>query len=214
MNPQSLLAADIQRPLRALLELVEAARSQQCEQLLGQARSRAEAVRRQAREQARTRLRQAFFDQRRQRAERVAAALARLATQRRLHQQQHTAALLALAWAQLPAELNALWLADDSRVSWVAGVLTQARQCLAASDWILRHAPGWPAAERAAQLQGLAGLAVQAVQIEEDPRIGAGLRITAGGNVIDGTLAGLLAGRAEFEARLLRALELAPGAAA
>jgi hypothetical protein len=43
-----------------------------------------------------------------------------------------------------------------------------------------------------------------------DDGIAAGLRITAGGNVVDGTLAGLLDDRVEVGAQLLRHLEQAP----
>jgi hypothetical protein len=45
------------------------------------------------------------------------------------------------------------------------------------------------------------------LQFEADPAIHAGLKVVANGNVIDGTLAGLLADRHEFEAQLLRQLE-------
>ena len=47
-----------------------------------------------------------------------------------------------------------------------------------------------------------------APRFDADVGVSAGLKIMADGNVIDGTLAGLLADRADFEARLLRQLEL------
>ncbi len=188
--------------MQALLDLVESARAERCAQILGEAKAQADALRAQSRAEARARLRQAFDEQRRLAAERIAAARARLATQRRLHEQRHTAALLALARERLPAELKALWADESARAAWVARGFEAARRQLPAGTWDVSHAAGWPEAERAA----LAGSA----SFTEDAALGAGLRIAAAGNVVDASLAGLLAGRAEFEARLLRELEDEP----
>jgi len=194
---------DVAGPMQALLDLVEAGRAAQCAQILGEARAQCAAVRSQSIAEARARLRQAFGEQRRHHAEWLDAALARLATQRRLHAQQHTAALLALAREQLPRELSACWRDAAVRARWVAATLAAARRQLPTGDWTMFHASGWPAAERAA-------VAAPSITFTEDAGLGAGLKVAAAGNVVDGTLAGLLAGRAEFEARLLRALEPTP----
>jgi len=187
---------------RALLDLVEADRATRCAQVLDEARARAAALRAQAHTDALARLRQAFAEQRQRRDERVAAAQARLATQRRLHEQQRTSALLLLAWEQLPAELLALWRQPGTRAQWVARVLDSARLRIPQGPWLVRHAPDWPAAE----WHALSPLP-PATRFEADASIDAGLRVLANGNVIDGTLAGLLAERNEHEARLLRLLE-------
>jgi hypothetical protein len=191
---------DVERPMQALLALVEAGRAQQCAQILGAAQAQAAALRAQSVAEAHARVREAFAEQRRQHDERLAAAQARLATQRRLHAQQHTAALLALAREQLPHELQALWHDAATRRAWALGTLAAARRQLPAGGWRVSHAAGWPADERAALL-------APDIACTEDATLGAGLKVHAGGNVIDGSLAGLMAGRAEFEARLLRALE-------
>lgn len=191
---------DVAGPMQALLDLVEAGRAQQCAAILGEAEARNAALRRQSIDEARARLRQAFEEQRRHQAERIDAAMARLATQRRLHEQQHTATLLALARKRLPQELHACWADAQQRNAWVAGTLAAARRQLPAGNWTVMHAPGWPADERAT-------VASPSLRFTEDPALGAGLKVSAAGNVVDGSLAGLLAGRAEFEARLLRALE-------
>lgn len=185
--------------LQALLDMLEAERRAQCGQRLAEARAEAAALREHARAEARTRVREAFAEQRRRRDQREAAARARLATRRRLHAQQHTAALLALALERLPQELRALWAEPDTRRAWAAATLAGARQQLPAGPWLVRHASGLTAEERAALGEGL--------QFAEEAALDAGLRVEAGPNVIDGTLAGLLADRAAFEARLLRALE-------
>lgn len=185
--------------MQALLDLVEAARAERCGQILGEAKAQAEALRAQSRAESRARLHQAFDEQRRLAAERIAAARARLATQRRLHEQRHTAALLALARERLPLELQALWAQAPARAAWVAGCLDAARRQLPAGAWTVTHAAGWTEAERA--------VLVGELRFVEDDGLGAGLKIAAAGNVVDASLAGLLAGRAEFEARLLRELE-------
>jgi len=139
--------------------------------------------------------------------ERIAAAQARLATHRRLHEQQRTAALLRLAWEQLPGELLALWRQPGSRANWVAHVLASARARMTKGSWQIVHAPDWPAAEQQALAQALAAESGAPPRFEADTDVPAGLKVVAEGNVIDGTLAGLLADRAEFEAQLLRQLE-------
>jgi len=198
---------NIGQPMRALLDLVEADRARQCAQILGDERGRAAALLSQGHADARARMRQAFEEQRALRRERIAAAQARLATQRRLHEQQRTAALLRLAWDQLPRRLLALWQQAASRAQWVAHVLASARSRMPRGPWHIVHAPDWPAAERQALAQTLAAESGAAPLFEADAAISAGLKITAHGNVIDGTLGGLLADRFAIEAGLLRRLE-------
>jgi hypothetical protein len=199
-------APDVSRPMQALLDLVEADRARQCAELLGEARARAAAVHEQAHREARERMRQAFAEQRQRRADQLAAAQARLATHRRLHEQQRTAALLALARQRLPLELQSLWQGAETRRAWVAGTLAAARQRLPMGAWRVVHAADWSVAECAPAADELARAGTTLV-FAADPDIAAGLKVMAAGNVIDGTLAGLLAGRADFESRLLRLLE-------
>jgi hypothetical protein len=196
---------NVDEQTQALLDLVEADRTRRCEAILGEAKSRAAALRAQAHADARARMRQAFEEQRALRRDRLGAAQARLATQRRLQEQQHNAALLRWAWDRLPGELLGLWKAPASRAAWVANVLASAHARMPRGPWRIVHAPDWPTAEQQAQAVGAEPAA--APRFEADDTIAAGLKVLAGGNVIDGTLGGLLAHRAEFEARLLRQLE-------
>jgi hypothetical protein len=186
---------------------VEADRTRQCALILGEANARAEALRAQAHTAALTRLRQAFDEQRRLSHEHVAAAQARLATQRRLHAQQRNAALLQLAWQQLPLELQARWRQAETRAAWVAKVVASATERLPRRAWRIVHAPLWPAEEQRALAQALTAELGGPPHFEADAAIAAGLKIVVDGNVIDGTLGGLLADRSGFEARLLRRLE-------
>jgi hypothetical protein len=195
----------VQDQEQALLDLVEADRARQCQAVLDAARQSAAAVQAQSRADALARLRTTFAEQRQLRHDRLAAAQARMATQRRLQQQQHAIALLQQAWQQLPGELLALWQQPGARRAWVARVLAMAQQRLPAGPWQVLHPADWPATEQQALAAGLRG-----ARFSADPAIQAGLKVQAQGNVIDGTLAGLLADRGDFEARLLRQLERLP----
>jgi hypothetical protein len=152
-------------------------------------------------------VKQAFAEQRERAAAALAAAQADLQTRRRLHAQRRIEALLALGWARLPEVLRARWADPAARAAWVAHALAQARGRLGPEAWTLQHGEGWPEAEQralAARFQAELGAAPHFVR---DPRIAAGLRIVAGGNVVDATLAGLLADRDEIGGRLVGLLE-------
>ncbi len=193
----------IAQQTRALLDLIEADRTRQASQILGAAHANADVLRANAHADARARMRQTFEEQRLRRRERIAAAQAHLATQRRLHAQQRSAALLRQAWQQLAPELEALWREAASRAAWVAHAARFARMRLPGGAWRIVHAPDWPAAEQHAQ----GGEWGSSPLFLADPAIRAGLRIEVDGNVVDATLEGLLADRTEIEARLLRLLE-------
>jgi hypothetical protein len=207
MNQHAAVAiADAERQARSLLDLIEADRARQCGQIRDDANARAATTRAQARDQARAHLHQIFADQRQRRRDRLAAAEAGLATRRRLHEQRRTAALLQLAWQQLPGALRALWQHDVSRRAWVQHVVSYARDRLQPGSWRIVHAADWPEGERNELSSALAGARIE-LGFETDAAIDAGLRIVDGRNVVDGTVAGLLADRADIEARLLRELE-------
>jgi len=196
----------VESAMQALLELVESNRARSCEQILGEAHVRAQALRSQAYAGARTRMRQAFEEQRLRRRERLAAAEARLATRRRLHEQQRLAALLRLASAQLPRELQALWQRSETRAAWAGAVLAAARLRLPEGPWRIVHAADWPEDERERLVRN-SGAGPEALRFEPDPGIAAGLKIVSNRNVLDGTIEGLLSNPADFEAGLLRRLE-------
>jgi hypothetical protein len=197
----------LEKRVQALLDLVEGDRRAQCDAILAAARTSAATLLGEAHAEARARIRDAFTEERRRAHDRVAAAHAKLQTRRRLHEQQRTAALLELGWRRLPDALRARWRDDDLRRAWVNAVVIAALRALPRAAWHIAHEPGWPAAERQA-LESRIALNLGVVPIFfADPGIDAGVRIAAGGNVVDGTLAGLIADRVEVGARLLRNLE-------
>jgi hypothetical protein len=137
----------------------------------------------------------------------VAAAQARLATHRRLHEQRRAGDLLVAGWRKLPAALCDRWREPEMRRSWIAGVIAEADKLLPRGAWRIAYASEWPGDERRALATTLTTSSGEPPEFVVDDAARAGLKVSAGGNVIDGTLAGLTADRAEIGARLLRALE-------
>ncbi len=197
----------LERRAQALLDIVEIDRCEQCETILAEARGRASALLAQVRADARARMREAFVEERRRLHERAAAAGAKLQTRRRLHEQQRTAALLALGWQHLPDALRARWRDGDTRRLWVDAVVAMAWRVLPRAQWRIAHDPAWPVAEQQVLGARVARELDVAPAFNADTGIDAGLRIASGGNVLDGSLAGLLADRVEVGAQLLRYLE-------
>ena len=192
---------------QALLALVEGDRNSRREAILAEARGRARALLAQAHADARARVREAFVEERSRARERVAAAQANLSTRRRLHEQRRAAALLALGWQRLPAELRQRWQDAAPRRLWVDAIVAAAARALPHAPWAVVHGADWPAAEREALGARMAAELAMAPTFVADAGITAGLRIAAAGNVIDGTLAGLVNDRSEVGAQLLRRLE-------
>ena len=186
----------------ALLELVETQRKRRCAELLGPAQAQARDILRAARTEARRRVHATIVEQRQRMAAEIGAAQARLATERRLVAQGRATRMLALAWAEVSRELQARWQTKDGRRRWVESHLTRALS-LPREVWEIRHPRDWPEAERDAAAAWLTGQGISAVRFAADESIAAGLRMTAGHNSIDATLAGLLAERAAIEGRLL-----------
>ena len=200
----------LDRRMQALLDLVDDDQRAQCGAILTEAQARAAALRAQARAIARTRIRDAFADERRRAHERVASATARLQTRRRLHAQQRAATLLAQGWQRLPQVLRERWQDADRRRQWVDAAVAAALAALPHRQWQVTHAPDWPEADRQVFVARLRAQLDASPQCNADAHIAAGLKIDAGGNVVDATLTGLLCDRADVGARLLRQLEDAP----
>ena len=196
-----------ERQAAALLALVEADRARQCDAIDAEARSRADAIVREAHAAARARMRAAFAEERGRMEARVAAARANLETRRRAAANSFAAAQIAAGADRLPAALEARWVDAATRRAWVDDAVGQARALLPRGAWRTVHAPGWPRDERDALATDLASTHGTTVTFVEDATVGAGLKLAAAGNVVDGTRAGLLADRAEIGALLLAALE-------
>ncbi|MEO5693918.1 MAG: hypothetical protein ABIQ72_12385 [Usitatibacter sp.] len=188
---------------RALLDLVEADRARRCDEISTLAETTARALLAEARASALARARTVMAAERARLHERLRALDARLATESRLHAQRRVRALLDEAWRRLPIALEARWRDPAGRREWTRQVLASARADLGPDDWALSYAPGWREDERRDALEELAaaGFAIAAVTGDEQMR--AGLQVRHGGNVLDGTLQGLLADRKVVAARIL-----------
>jgi len=192
---------------QALLALVERDRAAQCEALLAEATGRAAALLRGAHADALARMREVFAEERRRAHDTRAAAHAKLATRQRLHDQHRTAALLALGWQRLPDALRKRWQDGTLRSLWIEAIVAAALKVLPRRQWRIAHGPDWLVEERQALQSRLAPDLDAAPACFDDAGIVAGLRIAAGGNVVDGTLAGLVEDRAQVGAQLLRQME-------
>jgi hypothetical protein len=188
---------------QALLDLVEQERAAQCGAILDEARSQAAVLQARTRAESRAAVHQALAEERSRTRAAIAAAQAELHTRQRLHAQRRVEALLALGWRRLPEALRTRWDDATSRSQWTEHALALARALLPHTGWVIAHGDGWPEPERDA----LAARLDPAPRFTLDARIDAGLRIAAGGNVVDATLAGLLADRDEIGARLVGLLE-------
>ncbi len=195
-------------PLQALLELVENDRIERRRALEDESRRQAREILATARREARARVRAALVPERRRLRERLAALEARLATETRLSGQRRLRERLDEAWRELPLALARRWADPASRAQWTAHVRSAALGALGAGSWRVSHAPGWPGEERAAFAGALEARGPDDVTFEESPAIAAGLVVRAGGNVVDGSAAGLTADRAAIDAQLADALGL------
>ncbi len=188
---------------RALLKLIQEERDKACWRLLAEAAERAAAIKRDAYRRERRLLHQRIDAERRRAQDLLSAATAERATAERRQAEQADAGLIAAAWPRLRAHLADRWARAEDRAVWVGAALAQARRALPRERWTIRHAAGWPEAERAAALAELARHGIPTPALRTDAALSAGVVIAAGGGVLDMSLEGLLQDRARLEARLL-----------
>lgn len=200
---------NLEQRVAALLELVEQYRARRFAELLDPARAEARHIVHGALAEARRRVHTAIVEERKRYAVEVGAVEAALATDRRLAHQRHAVRLLDAAWRELRARLVARWDAADTRAHWVRAYLERALRAVpcAAGGWRIEAHPAWSEAERTHWTGQLRIDGVTPVQFESTPGISAGFRVVSGNNVLDATLEGLLADRAQLEGRLLHHLQ-------
>ena len=195
---------------QALLDLVEADRAAEVrgDPRRG-ARAAAALLARGARRGARADARRVRRGARAQRDARIAAARAKLQTRQRARPPatRRGAPRRRLAAAARGARC-ALARCGQPRARGSHASSPSARAALPNGAWRIAHAPRL--ARRRARRARARSSPTQPVRADvraRSRRSRAGLKIAAGGNVVDGTLDGLLADRAEIGARLLHALE-------
>jgi hypothetical protein len=166
-----------------------------------------------ARQEARMRVRQAVADERRQIERAIGERRAALDTARRRTEQSAFRALVEQAWDRLPGAVAALWQDRTRRERWIAAACSMAaRSLLPQLDYVVECEESLAPDAAAQARERLLAAGLEPVTCHDVPGLGAGLRIRAGGAVVDATVAGLLASRERVEAELLaefdRLLEL------
>ena len=200
---------NLEQRTAALLELVEHYRVRRFAELLEPAQAEARQVVRAALAEARRRVHTAIVEERKRYAIEVGAVEAALATERRLSHQHHAVQLLNTAWHELRARLMARWAAAPTRSQWVRAYLRRALRSVpcAGGGWRIQTHPAWNDGERAHWVEQLRIDGVPQVGFEPGPAISAGFRVVSGNNILDATIEGLLADRAQLEGRLLHYLQ-------
>ncbi len=197
--PGSILDAQVQR----LLDIVQAYQQEQCEALLSEAQRESQGVIRQAYQLARRNMHEDLELTRRHIRDTMAAARAKQHTL--MMQQNHTAAssFLEQCWQALQPSLCARWQQPDCRRQWLAKILATATAVLPAADWLIEHPTDFSAQEQQQLREQAQALADVTPDLRSTPDITAGIRISADGASVDGSLHGLLSDRTALEALLL-----------
>jgi hypothetical protein len=188
---------------RALLALVDDYRERECRKLLDDARERAREFVRRRFETERAALHDRVAAERARALGLIQSARAEQATRERRRSEQLDSAMTEAAWPLLRAALRGRWSNAHTRGRWVDSALERCLALLPAQAWEIRHAPDWPASERAEIERRLAAHLPEPVRFESDAALEAGLIVRCGGAVLDASLDGLTRDRGRVEARLL-----------
>ena len=197
--PSSIVDAQLQR----LLEIVDEFKKQQCEELLNQAREQSRQVVRHSYRNARTRLRTHILEDRQQLNQSLASVRAKQHTF--VMQQKHQASRMFLddSWEILTSKLVERWQNAGQRQSWVKAIADIAIASLPSSEWCVSCGGDFSKSEHKQLREYITAKSETKVEIKTVPDIRAGIRIEAGGAVVDGTLQGLLSDRVRIESEIL-----------
>ena len=197
--PSSIVDAQLQR----LLEIVDGFRNQQCEVLLGQAREQAKQVVRHTYRNARNRLRTSILEDRQQLDQSLASVRAKRHTF--IMQQKHQASRVFLddSWTLLEKKMIHRWSDTELRQLWVKSIIDVAIDSLPAIDWLIEHNDIWTNAEQKQWAEYIKQQSERTIKFQVLENVKAGIRITGGGAVVDGTLEGLLNDRVRVESEIL-----------
>lgn len=197
--PSSIVDAQLQR----LLEIVDGFRNQQCEVLLSQAREQAKQMVRHTYRNARNRLRTSILEDRQQLDQSLASVRAKRHTF--IMQQKHQASRLFLddSWKLLKKILVQRWGETKLRQLWVKSIIDVAIDSLPAIDWLIEHNDTWTNAEQKQWVEYIKQQSERKIKFQVLENVKAGIRITGGGAVVDGTLEGLLNDRVRVESEIL-----------
>jgi len=197
--PDTIIEAQIKR----LLEVVEDYRSKHCQDILEQARLDARDIILTAYKTARQRLHQDVLESRERVKQELAAARAKQHTLDKHQQYKVNRQFLDRAWERLIQQMERRWRTATHRRLWVNMVLNVARQHLPVGQWQIEYPPDWIQDERNELEQQVLQHTGVAPQLQPYSDIKAGVRISANGAVVNGTISGLTTDRTRIEAELL-----------
>jgi vacuolar-type H+-ATPase subunit H len=197
--PRSVADAQLQH----LLQIVERERDSRCRSEIEAAEQQARQIVRQAYRDARSHAHADLEALRAQVRQRLISADARQQTRLRELRQQADQAFLDAAWQPLQNALMRRWGHAGHRQEWIAQLVENASTTLLNRDWLIEHPQDWPAAECEALRDRLTREQTCTPHLEPRADIRAGLRISTGGAVVDGSIEGLLRQRSHIEALLL-----------
>jgi len=189
--------------MQHLLEVVDRRREEHCARVTEEAQAQARQVVRQARRATRSRAHEDLEGLREQIRQQLVSADAQRLTRQRQQRQQVEQALIDAAWPQLRDALQRLWEDRDTRRRWVNDLVLLASNTLLNAHWCIEHPPEWPGQECNELKARLSNEHDCFPTFEPHSAVTAGLRITAGGACVDGSIDGLLQGRTRIEAILL-----------
>jgi len=188
---------------QALLQLVDDYRQRSCRRILDDAQRRSREMTALAYQKERAALHERVSAERTRAQGLIDAARAERATRRRRLREQQDQAVLTALWPALRRRLERQWADPAQRQHWIQGTLERAIKRLPKGAWVVRHAEGWPEAERVAQLQQIAAQTGATPSTRTDAGLSAGLVIESDGAVLDASLEGLISDRGQLEARAL-----------
>lgn len=185
-----------------LLREIEQQTEQECRAVTAVAEREARTLVSEARRSARRRAHDAIEELRNDRLRRLDRAKAKIETDARQHAQRSAIALIERAWPLLGEALLARWRDKAERLVWATAVARCARKQIRAVEWVVEHPTGWGEDEKEnfRRLRDAEGAKLSFVA---DPNLAAGIRIKAGGAVLDATPEGLLADRSAVAGLLL-----------
>lgn len=188
---------------QALLQLVDDYRERSCRRILGDAEQRARTLLAQVYAKERAALHERVGTERARAQALIDAARAERSTRHRRLREQRDQSVLAALWPALRHVLADDWADSRRRQAWVQAAFERALRRLPRGAWVVRHAEGWPDAERLAQLEQVAAEIGIMPSTRADASLSAGLVIMSGGAALDASLEGLMSDRARVEARAL-----------
>jgi vacuolar-type H+-ATPase subunit E/Vma4 len=194
-GPASVLDAQVD----AMSQRVIQDRDQRCAQLRNDALGRAQNMLRAARHEARANVSEAVARERKQGEQALHQAQAQARLEERQRDQQQARGLLEEMWAAVSRALDSRWTDPEYRRSWVRAAIRQGQSLLSERAWRIEHGAGWSPDE----LNEVAKLAKNKIQLVCDNGIRAGIRIKTDGACLDATITGLLASRPQVESEFL-----------